>query len=108
MDALVKARGLSGAGRFAEAMAVLERGPASEDRAAGKVLEAELLERLGKPRESRVLAESLLKSGKLSSSNRAACEYVLGRIEAENGRFDAAIARLHTAIRIARQAGDLE
>src|SRR5262249_32254427 len=77
-------------------------------RRAADVLRGELLIMTGQHSQARALLESLLKSKELNSSGRSACELGLGRLDWEVGRSDSAINHLQRAIRIAKEAGDLE
>src|SRR5438876_11135493 len=110
MPLLSEASLLTERGRFREALDTLDSGgPLSgKDRIVGNVLRAELLEHVGKHGQSRVLAESLLRSEKLSSVQKSRCECVIGRIDWENGSTDSSLIHLQRAVTLAIDAGDLE
>jgi DNA-binding NtrC family response regulator/tetratricopeptide (TPR) repeat protein len=104
---LSTARELAAAGRFAEALRMLE-GVGHAHRRPADVLRGELLVMTGRQGPARTLVESLLKSRELASSERSACEFALGRLDWEAGDSDSAIHHLQRSIRFAKEAGDLE
>src|ERR671937_441070 len=110
MHRLAEANDLSRTGRFIEALRTLDSGDpaASKDRVAAKVLRAELLEHVGRHRESRSLAELLLRSEKLTLTQKSRCESVIGRVEWESGETDSSLDHLQRAVALAIEAGDLE
>src|SRR5947207_12167361 len=110
MPLLTEASILSERGRFREALDTLDSGglPSGKDRIVANVLRAELLEHVGRHAQSRALAESLLRSEKLSSVQKSRCECVIGRIDWENGSTDSSLVHLQRAVTLASEAGDLE
>ena len=82
MNSLGKARKLFVAGRFAAALATLDDATAGgEGRVAREVLRAELLERTGKPEQSRSTIAWVMRSREATQTERSTCEFVLSRIE---------------------------
>src|SRR6266536_114668 len=107
MDSLNTVVELKKSGRFLEALEALD-GIRSVNLTAANILRLELLERLGHPDECQSLTEQTLKSKHLTTSQRATCEYVIGRILLERSNRLAAITRLQRAASLARHGGDLE
>src|SRR5947209_11267063 len=109
MEALESVRELVAAGRFGDAVKMLDdvRVPPTH-RETADTLRAELLERVGNHGQSLALAERILKSQDLSASNRSACELVVGRIKWESGDTETSIIHLQRSLSIAKQTGDLE
>ena len=96
------ARTLANAGLFSEALVVLrDCSIPREDRLSAEVLRTELLERTGKYTEAGERADALLKSRNITETHRSGCYLTLGRIAAEGGRFDDAVAHLQRARTIA-------
>ena len=86
MNQLDVAIGLNAEGRFAEALAALENfTPDPNSRNAKLVLRAELLERVGRFGQSRAMLDELAKSKQHQPGERSSCEFILGRIEWEEG-----------------------
>lgn len=109
MDALAQAEGLKKAGRFAEALKICdEGGPGREDRHAADVLRADLLEQVGRYGQARALAQTLLRSKTISLPQRSACEFVMARLDREDGDLDSAVARLRRSAELALQGRDPE
>src|SRR2546427_7219454 len=109
MDSLQAVRQLVSAGRFGEALKLLDDvRVAGGQRLATDTLRAELLEKVGNHGQSLALAERILKSQDLSASNRSACELVVGRIKWESGDTETSIIHLQRSLSIAKQTGDLE
>ena len=106
MEPLMKARELSAAGRFADALGVLNQVSASHpDRVSVTILRAELLERTGHYSQSRSTVESVLKNNRLTEREKSACELILGLILIQS---DAALASEHfqKAVVLAKKSGD--
>ncbi len=100
---------LKNAGRFAEALAVLDdRGGGRGDALAASVLRVELLEPLGRLGPAQALASSLLSGGKLSLPQKSACEQVLGTAALEGGDIDGAVAHFQRAAEFAREGKDIK
>ena len=109
MELLISARELKAQGRFAEALEALEAQSVSPgDRHASDVLRADLLAEVGRYRQARTLADSLLRSRTLSGSHRSVCEFVLARADRENGDLRSSVSRLQKSVNLALQADDLE
>ena len=81
---------------------------AREDRQAADVLRADLLEQVGRYGQARVLAQTLLRSKTISLPQRSACEFVLARLDREDGDLESAVARLRRSVDLAVQGKDLE
>src|SRR5712691_4331528 len=86
MNRLEAATKLTAEGRFADALATLNEGTADRgSRGAYDVLRAELLERVGRFGQSRAVLADLTRSRGLTSGERSSCEFILGKIELEDG-----------------------
>src|SRR6266850_6878245 len=109
MDSLAQAHELRKAGRFAEALRVCDSGPlAREDRQAADVLRVDLLEQVGRYGQARALAHTLLRSKTISLPQRSTCEFVLARLDREDGNLESAVARLRRSVELAVQGKDPE
>jgi DNA-binding NtrC family response regulator len=109
MDALAQAHQLKKAGRFAEALRFCDTGNlAREDRQAVDVLRVDLLEQVGRYGQARALAQTLLRSKTISLTQRSSCEFVLARLDREDGDLESAVARLRRSVELAVQGKDLE
>ncbi len=108
MDELQLARQLVLAGRYAEAVAKLNRSFAGSDRIAADGLLVEALERTGRHSECRDLISRLYRSRTVTPSLKGVCELVLARMEVDAGRFETAIQHSQRSIAIAESIGDLE
>jgi tetratricopeptide (TPR) repeat protein len=99
---------LNDEGRFAEALATMSdlRGSSSL-RSTREVLRAELLERAGRFGQARVILQSLTKLKDLTEVEQSSCEFVLGKIEWEEGLTESALARLQRSVQLATAVGDL-
>jgi len=96
-------------GRFADALRAFEAAPASaRGSTANEVLYAELLERVGRYADARRVAENLLKSKKLTPSERSACHLVIGRVDSTDGDIHASLANFQRAVGFAETAQDPE
>src|SRR5438093_1591031 len=104
MESLERVKELSVAGRFREAFAVLEKGVlAYGSPHAVEIIKADLLEQLGRYGQARMLASRLLRSKTLSPSERGTCEFVLARIDREDGDLQSSLGRLQQSINLALQ-----
>jgi DNA-binding NtrC family response regulator len=107
MESLGQAHELRRRGRFAEALGFLARSEVEHaDRQDADVLKADLLEQVGRYGPARALAHTLLRSKTLSPSQRSTCEYVLARIDREDGKLESSVARLHRSVALAVQGKD--
>ena len=84
---IVGARALFEQGRFKEALAQLGT-PTDVGGQGALILRAELLERIGKHAQSESLLRKLARMKSLTSQEKGATEYILGRIAIENARVD--------------------
>jgi tetratricopeptide (TPR) repeat protein len=108
MNHLDVAVALNAEGRFIEAMAALERShPDPNSRGARLVLRAELLERAGRFGQSRATIAQLNKSMGITAKEESSCEFVLGKIDSEEGATESALTHLQRAVSLASDAGDL-
>jgi transcriptional regulator with PAS, ATPase and Fis domain/tetratricopeptide (TPR) repeat protein len=108
-DRLERVASLRDAGLFAEALKALDNAPSDiANRLPAQVLKGELLERVGRRRESEALISRALRSKLLSGSDRSLAELTLARIRIEFGGFDAAITHLNKSISIAKRSGNIE
>jgi DNA-binding NtrC family response regulator/tetratricopeptide (TPR) repeat protein len=98
---------LATAGRFSAALDVIEE---IGQRGAGEslpVLRAELLERTGRFRRSKEIVETLNRSKRLEKAELSTCEFILGKIDWEDGAMESAISHIQRAVSLANQIGDL-
>jgi len=96
-------------GRFADALRALEAASAStRGSTPNEVLYAELLERVGRYADAKRVAENLLKSRRLTPSERSACHLVVGRVDSTNGDVGASLANFQRAVTFAETAQDPE
>src|SRR6267154_2757719 len=104
-----RVRELKQVGRYAEALESLEGEPVSaRNRPASEVLKAELLETSGDYESAQALAANLLKSHSISNTERAVCEYVLGRVHIELGNVTTGIDHFQRSVLRAQEAKDME
>ena len=109
MDALTEAVNLRAQGRFTDALRQLDTVNGSQSqRQAADVVKIDLLEHTGRHGQARSLARSLLRSKTLSHADRGICEFVLARVDREDGDFQSSVARLQKAVMLAAQGDDLE
>jgi DNA-binding NtrC family response regulator/tetratricopeptide (TPR) repeat protein len=107
MDSLGQAHEFKRLGRFAEALGFLARSEVEHaDRQDADVLKADLLEQVGRYGQARALAHTLLRSKTLSPSQRSSCEFVLARVDREDGKLESSVARLHKSVALAVQGKD--
>ena len=98
---------LAHAGRFREALEILETGSVVGGRQIEVgVLKAELLERTGQYDQSRALAEKLLRNPGLGKADRSKCELCLGLIGWNAGDTETAPIHFQRAVSLAEQAED--
>ena len=107
MSAHETATQLNDAGRFVEALQALNEKGGTLSGSAREVLHAELLERVGRFSQARVILQKLIRQKDLSSGERSSCELVLGKIEWEEGLTESAIEHLQRSVQLASDAGDL-
>src|SRR5580765_604335 len=109
MDSLTEAMNLRTQGRFADALRRLDTANGSQQqRQAAEVVKIDLLEHTGRHGQARSLARTLLRSKTLSQADRGVCEFVLARVDREDGDFQSSVARLQKAVMFAAQGDDLE
>src|SRR5579862_9372879 len=102
MDTLQSARQLIDSGRYVDALDALKDIQTGRDgRMVADVLRADLFERVGKMSQSRTLIGSLMRSSDLSDSQRSACEFVLSRLDWENGDIESSIEHARKAVLLA-------
>src|SRR6478672_10305103 len=100
---------LRDSGLFAEALQTFDKIPHDSTlRTPAQILRAELLERVGRRREADTIIRRALYAKNLSPTDRSLCEFVLARIQIENGDLESAVAHLNKAISLAHRAGDFE
>jgi DNA-binding NtrC family response regulator/tetratricopeptide (TPR) repeat protein len=107
VDRRETARQLVIQGRFIEALTVVGDADACHDTAEGQLLRAELLERVGRHRESAVISKRLLATKTVSPAFMSSAELTLGLIALGAGDTADAIARFQRAITHAAAAKDL-
>lgn len=104
---LSRAQELTRAGRFADALAVLEHTTLpTADRVESEVLKTTLLERLGQHQRSRHMAEKSLRSRGLLPALRSDCHLTLALLDLDAGRTDQGVEHLRAALDLARQCKD--
>jgi tetratricopeptide (TPR) repeat protein len=109
MNSFEKAKQLSNAGRFLDALRCLEAEESGHsDRIETQILRAELLERLGRQSQSRTAVALSLRAKNLTASQRSACEYVTGRLDLEEGDVQSAVTHLQHAVTFAHEANEPE
>jgi DNA-binding NtrC family response regulator/tetratricopeptide (TPR) repeat protein len=92
---------------LAEALGLLAGSDVSHaDRRDADVLRIDLLEQVGRYGQARAMAHTLLRSRTLSPSQRSTCEFVLARIDREDGKLASSVARLHKSVALAIQGKD--
>jgi len=105
MAALNLSTQLKHSGRFAEALEALAKSDTSPQ---SEAVRAELLERLGRYQESRLIAERLLKGNRVDKGDRSTCHIVIGRAHWAEGRVGPALEHFQRAVRIAQDSMDRE
>src|SRR5262249_23124886 len=108
MDCVAIARRLAAAGKFTEALKVLDQGGLDQrDRTEG-VLRAELLERVGRHGQGKDLAEKVLRARDSNHDQQGRAEFVLGLIAWEDGLAERAVVHLQRSISMLRKAGNFQ
>jgi DNA-binding NtrC family response regulator/tetratricopeptide (TPR) repeat protein len=99
---------LNDEGRFSDALRALNdvaiQSAVHNER---EVLRAELLERVGRFGSARGVLQTLMRANRLSASDRSSCEFVLGKIEWEEGLTESAIGHLQRSVQLATESRDL-
>jgi transcriptional regulator with PAS, ATPase and Fis domain/tetratricopeptide (TPR) repeat protein len=99
---------LAAAGHFAAALNLVEKSGGAKNSASPlDVLRAELLERAGRFRQSKSIVETLTKSRRIDRAERSSCEFILGKIDWEEGYTESAISHIQRAVALASEIGDL-
>ena len=109
MNGLDAIEDLVRAGRFGAALTALEPLAVRPNvRASLNVLQAEILERLGRLSQSKAIAERLLKSQSLTLGDRSSCESVPALVEADrDGETGKALQHMQRALLLAESSKDL-
>ncbi len=108
MNALEIVGQLNEEGRFSDALKLLNaQASVGTPRNTRDVLRAELLERVGRFGQARSILQTVMKTREVIGRDRSSCEFVLGKIDLEEGRTESAIAHLQHSVQLAREAGDL-
>ena len=95
-------------GRFAEALDLLEgTGGHKSPGTSLEVLRAELFERAGRFGQSKSIVETLTRSKRLEKADRSSCEFILGKIDWEEGATESAVSHIQRAVALASEIGDL-
>jgi tetratricopeptide (TPR) repeat protein len=106
---LDRVRELRQVGLYAEALENLQGEQVSGSLLfASEVLKAELLETTGDFESAQALAANLLKSRLITNRDRAACEYVLGRVHIDLGNVTTGIDHFQRSVLRAQEAKDME
>ena len=109
MDFIDHSKQLARLGQFGEALKLLEAGQVHKTReTAVQTLKGELLERVGRHAQSLSTITAVMKSRGVTTAERGACEYTLGRLRLEEGSAEEAVAHLRRAASLAIEAEDLE
>jgi tetratricopeptide (TPR) repeat protein len=99
---------LTSLGRFGDALRALENAkPSVRSQARADVLRADLLERVGQSPQALALATTLLRSRRLTDSDRSDCQIVSGRVLFDEGDTEGGLAHFQRAALNAEQAGNL-
>jgi DNA-binding NtrC family response regulator/tetratricopeptide (TPR) repeat protein len=108
MNPLDLVKKLEYTGHFAEALRELEatRVP-SEFRLEAQLLRAELMERVGRAGQARLIADAVLKVKGLTSAHLGRCEYISGKVATEDARIEDAITHLQRAVSLFERCGDI-
>src|SRR5438034_245290 len=108
MGSLEEVFSLRTQGRFMDALRALEaQPPDATDRQEAEALRADLFEQVGRHGQARATAERLLRSKTLSPSVKSLCEFVLARLDRENGSVRSSIDRLQRSVAWAIEGQDL-
>ena len=108
MNALEIVGQLNDEGRFSDALKVLNgQASLSTPRNTREVLRAELLERLGRFGQARSILQTVMRAKELIGRDRSSCEFILGKIDLEEGLTESAIEHLQHSVQLARESGDL-
>ena len=108
MNQLDLATALNAEGRFADALSALDdASPDPISRSATLLLKAELSERVGRFGQSLACLDQLRGVKRMTPQQQSSCEFIVGKIEWEEGKTESAVAHLQRAVALATQAGDL-
>ena len=108
MNQLDLATALNAEGRFADALsALVDANPGSISSSATLLLKAELSERVGRFGQSLAYLEQLRGAKHMTPQQHSSCEFIVGKIELEEGKTESAVTHLQRAVALAMQAGDL-
>lgn len=108
MEAFGQIQGLISQGRFATALAEIERLPLIRSRTLqAETLRLEVLERTGNYAAAESIAVSLLRNKALGAGQRSVCEFSLGLVLWEKGQTQAAIEHFNRAVSQGTDGGDL-
>jgi DNA-binding NtrC family response regulator/tetratricopeptide (TPR) repeat protein len=108
VNALEIVEQLNDEGRFADALKALnDQACVGAARNSRDVLRAELLERVGRFGQARSILKTAMKAKELTGRDRSSCEFILGKIDLEEGLTESAIAHLQHSVQLARESGDL-
>lgn len=107
MDSLATAEGLAERGQYRAALKVLsDSGPNRLGQAT--LLRAELLEITGDTERAHAVIQQIFHSENLTESEQSRAEFILSRLSAEQGNFDAELRHLQKAITLAERVHDLK
>ena len=105
MESFEKLNQFRQAGRFSDALCVLEETkPSLAPGHSLQVPHAELLEAVGQHRRAATIASSLLRAKNLKPEDKSVCEYILGKILVDEGAVVAGMDHLQRATSHARDA----
>src|SRR4051794_25541110 len=108
MESLEPVLRLVHVGCFTDALNTLENNKLSASNAKEReILRAEILERIGRPRDALKAVTSVLKLRQTAASDKSRCEAVIGRVLFDDGNTDDGLAHLQRAALIAQQCHDL-
>ena len=108
MEAFGQIQGLISQGRFATALAEIDRLPLVRSKTLqAETLRVEVLERTGNYTEAESIAVRLLKNKALAPTQRSVCEFSLGLVLWEKGQTQAAIEHFNRAVSQGTEGGDL-
>ena len=93
-------------GLFADALAAFDKiKPETAGRLQSQAIRAELLERVGRPKEASAIVRRVLAAKNVSDVDHSLCNFVLARIDIDSGNLQQAIENLNKSITMAQTGG---
>ena len=108
MNPLALVQKLKSTGHFAEALREIEATTVPVDfRLEAQLLRAELMARVGRTGQARLIIDGLLQVKGPTSAHLGRCEYILGKVATEDARIEDAITHLQRAVSFFDRCGDI-